>query len=144
MLPDQASDSEGWSSQDKFNAVLESAALSEVELAEYCRRRGLYPEQLRRWRTSCEQANAQSQSAARQEADALKAERRRTRDLERELRRKNAALAETAALLTLRKKARAIWGGRGRMTNAQDRRQAVALVTEACQAGARLRSACMH
>lgn len=110
LLPDQASDSEGWSSQDKFNAVLESAALSEVELAEYCRRRGLYPEQLRRWRTSCEQANAQSQSAARQEADALKAERRRTRDLERELRRKNAALAETAALLTLRKKARAIWG----------------------------------
>ena len=71
---------------------------------------GLYAEQLRRWRTSCEQANAQSQSAARQEADALKAERRRTRDLERELRRKNAALAETAALLTLRKKARAIWG----------------------------------
>ena len=38
---------------------------------------------------------------------------RRTREvesLERELRRKDAALAETAALLTLRKKARAIWG----------------------------------
>lgn len=110
LLPDRASDSEGWSSQDKFNAVLESAALSEVELAEYCRRRGLYPEQLRRWRVSCEQANARSQSAARQDTDALKAERKRSRDLERELKRKNAALAETAALLILRKKARAIWG----------------------------------
>jgi hypothetical protein len=30
--------------------------------------------------------------------------------LERELRRKDKALAETAALLTLRKKAQAIWG----------------------------------
>jgi transposase len=32
------------------------------------------------------------------------------RELERELRRKEKALAETAALLTLSKKARAIWG----------------------------------
>jgi hypothetical protein len=32
------------------------------------------------------------------------------RELERELKRKNAALAETAALLVLQKKAAAIWG----------------------------------
>ena len=111
LLPGQAADSEGWSSQDKFNAVLESAALSAIELAEYCRRRGLYPEQLLRWRASCEQANARSQHSSRQDSEALKAERKRNRELERELNRKNAALAETAALLTLRKKARAIWGG---------------------------------
>lgn len=47
---------------------------------------------------------------ARQEGEARKAERRENRELKRELRRKEAALAETAALLTLRKKARAIWG----------------------------------
>lgn len=75
-----------------------------------CRRRDLYPEQLRRWRVSCEQANARSQQISRQDNEALKTERKRSRDLERELRRKNAALAETAALLTLRKKAWAIWG----------------------------------
>jgi hypothetical protein len=40
----------------------------------------------------------------------LRQERKRSRELERELRRKEAALAETAALLTLRKKAAAIWG----------------------------------
>lgn len=111
LLPGNAPDSESWSSQDKFNAVLESAALSEMELAEYCRRRGLFPEQLRRWRASCEQANTRSQQGGRQDSEALKVERKRSKDLERELRRKNAALAETAALLTLRKKARAIWGG---------------------------------
>jgi len=41
---------------------------------------------------------------------ALALERKKNKQLERELRRKEKALAETAALLTLSKKARAIWG----------------------------------
>jgi len=110
LLPEQAAEPEGWSSRDKFNAVLETAALSEAELAEYCRRCGLYPEQIRRWRASCEQANERDQAAARREGEALKGERQRSRELARELKRKESALAETAALLALRKKAAAIWG----------------------------------
>ncbi len=104
LLPVNATDSEGWRSRDKFNAVLECSALSEVELAEYCRRRGLYPEQLRRWRESGEGANARSGQGSRQDSEAIKSERKRNKALERELRRKDAALAETVALLTLRKK----------------------------------------
>ncbi len=110
LLPDNSAEPEGWSSRDKFNAVIETAALSEVELAEYCRRRGLYVEQIQRWRVSCEQANDKAAADARRDTEAMKSERKRSRELERELRRKEAALAETAALLTLRKKARAIWG----------------------------------
>ena len=110
LLPENSAEPEGWSTQDKFNAVLETAALSEAELAEYCRRRGLYPEQIRRWRASCEQANDLADGKARDDAEAVKTERKRSKELERELRRKEAALAETAALLTLRKKAAAIWG----------------------------------
>lgn len=110
LLPDNADAPEGWRSQDKFHAVLETAVLSERELAEYCRRRGLYPEQIRRWRASCEGANERSQQAERRESEALRTERRHSRQLKRELQRKEAALAEAAALLTLRKKARAIWG----------------------------------
>lgn len=110
LLPDQAADPEAWGSADKFNAVLETAALSEAELAEYCRSRGLYPEQIQRWRASCEQANARNQDRARTERDTVKSQRQHNRKLERELKRKDAALAETAALLTLRKKAAAIWG----------------------------------
>ena len=82
-----------------------------TELAQYCRSRGLYPEQIRRWRSACEQANDLADGKARQDADCLKAERKRSKALEREMRRKEAALAETAALLTLGKKANAIWGG---------------------------------
>lgn len=110
LLPDNSPEPEGWNSRDKFNAVLETAALSETEVAEYCRRRGLYPEQLQRWRASCEQANAAADASARQDRERVRAERQRSKKLERELQRKEAALAETAALLTLSKKANAIWG----------------------------------
>ena len=110
LLPNVSGTPDGWSSPEKFNAVLETAALTEQELAEYCRRRGLYPEQIQRWRASCEQANARSDELAAHQAAATKADRKRLRELERELRRKDAALAETAALLALRKKVQAIWG----------------------------------
>ena len=110
LLPDYGRGREGWTSRDKFSAVLETAALSEIEVAEYCRQRGLYPEQIQRWRRSCEQANAHAEAASQRESETLREERKRNRELARELRRKEAALAETAALLTLRKKAAAIWG----------------------------------
>ncbi|WP_232209254.1 IS3 family transposase [Alkalilimnicola ehrlichii MLHE-1] len=142
LLPEGGCDPEGWSSRDKFNAVLETASLSEAELAEYCRRRGLYPEQVRRWRLACEQGNDLSQAASQREGDALKQERKRSRKLQRELKRKEAALAETAALLTLRKKAPCDLGGRGRMTSTADRNRAIRLVDEARRDGARLKSAC--
>ncbi len=57
LLPGPASASNGWSARDKFAAVVETAAMNEAELAEYCRRRGLYVEQLSGWRNACEQAN---------------------------------------------------------------------------------------
>lgn len=101
---------ENWSSQDKFAAVVETAALNAEEMTEYCRRRGLFPEQLQRWRHDCEQAASLSHEDRRREAAKIQEQRRRVRDLERELKRKNDALAETAALLTLSKKARATWG----------------------------------
>jgi len=110
LLPSGSTDATGWSSADKFNAVLETAALSEAEIAEYCRRHGLYPAQIDQWRAACAQANDRADQCAQRERQALKSEKARGQRLERELKRKDAALAETAALLTLRKKAQAIWG----------------------------------
>ncbi|WP_181870078.1 transposase, partial [Halomonas sp. DQ26W] len=101
---------DGWSSRDKFNAVVETASMNVQETAEYCRRRGIYPEQLERWRHDCEQAASLSHDERQREADEAKQQRKRIKALEKELARKNEALAETAALLALRKKARAIWG----------------------------------
>ena len=112
LLPDGMQGPEGWSSRDKFAAVVETAALSEAEVAEYCRQRGLYPEQIRGWRSACEQANDWDLEQRRRSRQVQQAEHQRLRELERELRRKDQALAETAALLVLRKKAEAIWGER--------------------------------
>ncbi|MNV25993.1 Transposase [compost metagenome] len=99
-----------WSGAAKFRVVLETAPLSEEELSEYCRAKSILPEQVVQWRQACELANdpqvAQSATAKVIHPDA----KQHIRQLERELRRKNDALAEAAALLVLRKKADAIWG----------------------------------
>ena len=111
LLPDADAGAEGWPSRDKFAAVLETAALNETDLAEYCRKRGLYPAQIATWRAACEQANDWERTSAARLGRATKEEKKRVKDLERELARKDRALAETAALLVLRKKVSAIWGG---------------------------------
>jgi transposase-like protein len=110
LLPDSDRVPEGWTARDKFNAVVETTAMNEAELAEYCRRKGLYPEQLARWRRACETANDWDREANRRLKSEQKADRKRIRRLERELHRKEKALAEAAALMVLRKKAEAIWG----------------------------------
>ncbi|MCG5536849.1 transposase [Ectothiorhodospira mobilis] len=103
-------DPEGWTSRDKFAAVVETAAMNAQERSEYCRSRGLYTGQLERWRVDCEQAADLADSRRQSQERESKAQRKRIKALEKELQRKEAALAETAALLTLRKKAQAIWG----------------------------------
>lgn len=100
----------GWSSQDKFAAVLETATLNEAELGEYCRKQGLYPEQVKAWRKACEEANAWEEARIRRIKQSAREHKKRIKALERSLREKEKALAETAALLVLRKKAEAIWG----------------------------------
>jgi transposase-like protein len=102
------SPSGGLSSEEKFAVVVETAALNEVELGAYCRARGLYPQEVDAWRASCLQANSvRSPKAERAES---RAQQQQIKALERELRRKEQALAEAAALLVLKKKARALWG----------------------------------
>jgi transposase-like protein len=111
LMPDSDITPEGWVSRDKFAAVLETAVLSEAEKAEYCRQRGLYPEQLDAWRTACEQANDWSRASDKQAKAAGRADRKKMRQLEKDLARKEKALAEAAALLILRKKLDAMFEG---------------------------------
>lgn len=96
--------SDDWSAEEKLEAVLEARRLSGSELGEFLRGRGLHEEQLREW-----EATAVESLSGRKAAGSV-AEAKRVRELERELRRKEKALAEAAALLVLRKKAEALWG----------------------------------
>ena len=108
-VPKPESQTEAWLAQAKFAVVLETIALSEVELAEYCRSKGLYPEQVSAWR----EAAIQSQATVEQvQVDKRKLEReyvKKIKQLEGDVRRKDKALAEAAALLLLQKKLRALW-----------------------------------
>lgn len=88
LLPDGATGPEGWRAREKFAAVVETAALSEAEVAEYCRKRGLYPEQIMAWRTACEQATDGEAVRSRTIRELTQADKRRIKDLERELARK--------------------------------------------------------
>lgn len=108
--PGTDAQSEEWSTQDKFVIVVETASMNESELAEYARKKGLYVEQIKAWRDACMNANGGIAKEAARLNRALKDSQKERRKLERELHRKEKALAEAAALLVLRKKARAIWG----------------------------------
>jgi transposase-like protein len=91
-----------WSAEEKLAAVLEAASLSEEEFGAFLRSRGLHDAQLQQWRDQM--------LIGLEPKPAKRAETKRIKDLEKELRRKDRALAETAALLVLKKKAQEIWG----------------------------------
>jgi len=106
----KVSSSEKWSSEEKFSVVLETATLSAVELSEYCRVKGLYPEQIKAWKQACIAGNTATKQTKRvKTTPEQKSDKNRIKELERELRRKEKALAETAALLVLGKKFDAYW-----------------------------------
>ena len=94
-----------WTAAEKLDAVLEASSLSEDELGGFLRRKGLYRTHLEQWRQQMLQG-----LVAKKPRSSKPAKDRQVRELEKELRRKDAALAETAALLVLKKKAQAIWG----------------------------------
>jgi len=101
---------ENWSTQDKFLVVLETANLSEIEFSEYCRKKGIYPEQVKEWKDACMQANGGTSERTSKVNQELRKEKKEKEKLQKELDRKEKALAEAAALLVLGKKANAIWG----------------------------------
>jgi len=96
-----------WTLLEKLRVILEAARLDEKALGEFLRREGLHEEQLRQWRADAQAALGQG----RRRSPRASREAKRIRELERDLRRKDKALAEAAALLILKKKAAAIWGG---------------------------------
>jgi transposase len=108
--PGAGQGSEQWKSEDKFLIVMETYSMNQAELAEYCRKKGLYKEQIEAWRETCLNANSQETNQTKQLNQELKEEKKRAKTLEKDLRKKEKALAEAAAILLLRKKAQAIWG----------------------------------
>jgi len=98
----------GWTAGSRLEAVITTAALNEAAKSAWCREHGVYPSELDQWRSSCTTALS-NPGEARASPQATRAAAKRIKELERDLLRKDRALAETAALLVLSKKVTAIF-----------------------------------
>jgi len=143
LFPDAGSPAEGWTARDKFAAVLETASMNEAERAEYCRKRGLYVQQLATWREACEAANdwaverRQQQRTARSRCAAPGPGTGTGADAE-----ERCPCGDRSAPHAVKKSSGDLGGRRGRMISTPDRQTAVTLIKEACGHGARLEPAC--
>jgi transposase-like protein len=90
--------------RDKFRIVMETYTFSEYELGKFCRTNGLFVDELKKWRLDIETSIDKEPGAVKEIKEELYEEKRKNKILEKELNRKEKALAEAAALLVLQKK----------------------------------------
>jgi transposase-like protein len=92
---------------ERFELLVQSASLQGEALSAFCRERGLFVHQLQAWRREFTTPVDRPDAELKSRCDALTRERDA---LQREIVRKDKALAEAAALLVLSKKVQALWG----------------------------------
>ena len=96
-----------WTAAARLQAVIATAAMDEAQRSAWCRENGVYPTQLQQWKDNATAGLSEAPEervSVQQSRDA----KRRIKELERDVRRKDKALAETTALLVLSKKFEAI------------------------------------
>jgi len=106
LLPSSGKSTNQFSADDKLAVIIETASFNEAELGEYCRSKGIYPVQIANWKASMVQGLMSSPSKADREQNQKQV--RTIHSLEKDLARKEKALAEVVALLVLQKKFQAL------------------------------------
>ena len=97
-----------WSAEDKLKVVMEASSLDDEQLGAFLRSKGLHQTHLDQWRLLM--LNGLQNAPSKKKSGRKNVDAKRIRSLEKELNRKDKALAETAALLVLKKKVQEIWG----------------------------------
>jgi len=95
-----------WSVKERFEAIVEASSLSEEALGRYCRNKGIFPHHLEAWKAEFLGSYGSKKTDNQSELKELK---NSNKALSTELRRKDKALAEAAALLVLKKKVHDLW-----------------------------------
>ena len=95
-----------WTAAARLDAVIATASMDDNARAAWCREKGLFMAELNGWRRDAVAGLGEPKAAS---SAAAREDRRRIKELERELNRKDKALAETAALLVLSKKLSAVF-----------------------------------
>jgi len=96
-----------WTPEKKFRVLIEASQFSDQELGTYLRSEGVHDATLLQWRDA---ATAALAATSKRRSTKKSPDAKKVVLLERELLRKDTALAEMAALITLKKKVLAIWG----------------------------------
>lgn len=97
------------SAQEKFKLITDYDNLAPADMGEFLRKNGLHEEHLEEWRKLAESALSPKSLSFKEQRELMN-EQKKVKQLEREIRRKDKALAEVSALLVLKKKADLIWG----------------------------------
>jgi transposase-like protein len=97
---------EKYSREMQLQIIIETSSMNNQELSEYCRRKGLYVEEIESWKKAIINGETDNEKKIKSE---LKQKDKELKETKKELNRKEKALAEAAALLVLEKKIQAIW-----------------------------------
>ena len=111
-VPGKKDTTENWSAEAKLATVMATGAMTETQLSQYCREKGLYAEQIKRWKKDALSGFAGVQSNQQKIKETAKQDKKKIKQLEAELRRKEKALAEAGAIIVLQKKYEAFLGAR--------------------------------
>jgi transposase len=98
-----------WTATERLSALIETGTMTEEERASWCRKKGIFTHHLEQWKKDAISAMTPLKTNKEQN-EKEKALQKEISVLKRDLLRKDKALAETAALLVLKKKVQEIWG----------------------------------
>lgn len=106
VMQKSKSSTEKYSRETQLQIIIETGSMNQQELSEYCRKKGLYVEEIESWKAAFINGSSNVESELKSE---LKSKEAKLAKTQKDLDRKDKALAEAAALLVLQKKMRAIW-----------------------------------
>ena len=100
-----------WSAEAKLKAVTDTKEMAPEEIGEYLRKEGLHSFHIEQWKKEIMDGLTVSAKPKRKDTE-YSLLKKKCKELEREIRRKDRALAEATALLVLQKKVQLIWGAK--------------------------------
>lgn len=97
-----------WTAEERIAAMIETGAMSDEERIAWCRKKGIFAHHLKQWKKDA--IDSLSSKPTKKKSNESQRLKKEISALKKDLSRKEKALAETAALLVLKKKADSIWG----------------------------------
>ncbi len=97
-----------WTAEERMSALLKTGSMSAEDRTAWCRKKGIFTHNLDQWKKDA--ISAMTPKSTKAQAEKERKYKKEIAILKKDLFRKEKALAETAALLVLKKKVQEIWG----------------------------------